>query len=471
MQNMVKYVPKGLRYCEEKNNISELNTLKFKNKNVKVKNIIKAKTSLRKELKSILVKNNRILNFQVKQAVLEFAKDILQKDVIQEDILQKDIVQEHNLQEDTSQEDVTLDSEEEDEVTLYAKTIFTCKCGWFLYNPSTLPCGHTTCKQCADKNMACVICGYKLRTSPCTSHFLEHILSVWFKANYDSAKLKKQALDCYKSKELLLALEKINLIKVKKDHHALIIKSKINTKLGNYREALLDADAACKLNSSSGKYYYHRGVCFSNLRELDNAIDSFQVCLEVEPLNEKLSTKVVAAIDNLLCTPDLDHFSNLECYGKFSPRNSECQSLLLNLNTCESNMECSRPLYDKDLTIFPGEKIETKEKQTKNPRTFNFVNGVPQHLIKEEDFECKICYEIFLKPITTPCGHVFCKNCLAQTLDCNASCPVCRLSLTDYQASSKIETFLIEQIMEQFFSKLYNEKKKQYNERMDRLSR
>ena len=47
--------------------------------------------------------------------------------------------------------------------------IFNCKCGWLLFNPTTLPCGHTMCKHCADENLFCIICGYTiclLYTSP-----------------------------------------------------------------------------------------------------------------------------------------------------------------------------------------------------------------------------------------------------------------------------------------------------------------
>ena len=38
--------------------------------------------------------------------------------------------------------------------------------------------------------------------------------------------------------------------------------------------------------------------------------------------------------------------------------------------------------------------------------------------------ECPICLELFTNPITTSCGHNFCKNCLEKSL--SQSCAICR---------------------------------------------
>ncbi|XP_065668503.1 LON peptidase N-terminal domain and RING finger protein 3 [Hydra vulgaris] len=464
MNNMVKYMPKELGYemcqksCEKKHS-SSFSALNSKSKCLKVKNVIKARNSLRKEIKNVLTKNNRISNFQVKQVVFDFTRDVSKGYSLQV----------HDLQADSLKSDNLLKNEEEDELDLDIKTLFTCKCGWFLYNPSTLPCGHTTCKSCADKFMTCVVCGFNLTISSNISCFLEHILSVWFKKSYNCSKLKKQAIELYKNKEYLLALEKISLTKLDKDHQALYIKSKISTKLGHHEKALLDADMTCKLNSTLGKYYYRKGICFSNLKEMDNAIDAFQTCLEVDPLNDKLSNKVSVAIENLLCaSSDSDNLNILQCYG--NSKFSNCQSLF-SLNKDNNQQKDNEKTFNKtnSESVFSFSKNEVKKNLQKNK--MKFFNGVPCHLIKEEDFECKICYDIFLKPVTTPCGHVFCKNCLTQTMDHNPCCPICRLSLVEYQSSSMTETFIIEQILEQFFKESYEEKLNQRKERMERLSR
>lgn len=41
-------------------------------------------------------------------------------------------------------------------------------------------------------------------------------------------------------------------------------------------------------------------------------------------------------------------------------------------------------------------------------------------------FDCPICFELLFDPVTSPCGHSFCRQCLARAIDHNPCCPVCR---------------------------------------------
>ncbi|KAK6065734.1 ATP-dependent protease La domain-containing protein [Seiridium cupressi] len=42
------------------------------------------------------------------------------------------------------------------------------------------------------------------------------------------------------------------------------------------------------------------------------------------------------------------------------------------------------------------------------------------------EMDCQICYALFLDPLTTACGHTFCRNCLHRTLGNSEHCPICR---------------------------------------------
>ncbi|ETS76153.1 hypothetical protein PFICI_11540 [Pestalotiopsis fici W106-1] len=46
------------------------------------------------------------------------------------------------------------------------------------------------------------------------------------------------------------------------------------------------------------------------------------------------------------------------------------------------------------------------------------------------EMDCQICYALFLDPITTSCGHTFCRNCLHRTLTHSEHCPICRRALS-----------------------------------------
>lgn len=46
-----------------------------------------------------------------------------------------------------------------------------------------------------------------------------------------------------------------------------------------------------------------------------------------------------------------------------------------------------------------------------------------------DDFECVLCTKLLCEPVTTPCGHSFCSQCLRRSLDHKNKCPFCRTVL------------------------------------------
>ncbi|XP_029598106.1 E3 ubiquitin-protein ligase TRIM21-like [Salmo trutta] len=49
-------------------------------------------------------------------------------------------------------------------------------------------------------------------------------------------------------------------------------------------------------------------------------------------------------------------------------------------------------------------------------------------LLSEEQFLCSICLDVFTEPVSTPCGHNFCKACISVYWDSNdlCQCPLCK---------------------------------------------
>ncbi|KAJ5087437.1 hypothetical protein N7456_011053 [Penicillium angulare] len=42
------------------------------------------------------------------------------------------------------------------------------------------------------------------------------------------------------------------------------------------------------------------------------------------------------------------------------------------------------------------------------------------------ELDCQVCYALILDPMTLPCGHTFCRSCIARVLDHSDLCPICR---------------------------------------------
>ncbi|KAJ6375707.1 hypothetical protein OIU77_000638 [Salix suchowensis] len=48
---------------------------------------------------------------------------------------------------------------------------------------------------------------------------------------------------------------------------------------------------------------------------------------------------------------------------------------------------------------------------------------------RSDEFDCTLCLKLLFEPITTPCGHSFCRSCLFQSMDRGNKCPLCRTVL------------------------------------------
>ncbi|XP_076736951.1 E3 ubiquitin-protein ligase TRIM21-like [Maylandia zebra] len=69
------------------------------------------------------------------------------------------------------------------------------------------------------------------------------------------------------------------------------------------------------------------------------------------------------------------------------------------------------------------------------------------NLRSEDQFLCSICLDVFTDPVTTSCGHNFCKTCISQHWDMNQSCqcPMCKETFYT-RPQLKINTFISEMV-------------------------
>ncbi|XP_019212913.1 E3 ubiquitin-protein ligase TRIM21-like [Oreochromis niloticus] len=69
------------------------------------------------------------------------------------------------------------------------------------------------------------------------------------------------------------------------------------------------------------------------------------------------------------------------------------------------------------------------------------------NLRSEDQFLCCICLDVFTDPVTTSCGHNFCKTCISQHWDMNviSQCPLCKETFYT-RPQLRVNTFISEMV-------------------------
>lgn len=125
------------------------------------------------------------------------------------------------------------------------------------------------------------------------------------------------------------------------------------------------------------------------------------------------------------------------------------EDLLKNNTIRKFNYETKLKNLEKRFTTSNSSNPEyamLKSKYTSIVMECNYMIKVLTNIskIKEGEIElkdnCSICLDKINNPVVTPCGHMFCSDCLKQCLNFQKKCPECRNSLKDkeiYSISAK----------------------------------
>ncbi|XP_019415731.1 PREDICTED: LON peptidase N-terminal domain and RING finger protein 1-like isoform X2 [Lupinus angustifolius] len=81
---------------------------------------------------------------------------------------------------------------------------------------------------------------------------------------------------------------------------------------------------------------------------------------------------------------------------------------------------------------------------------------------RNDDFDCTLCLKLLHEPVTTPCGHSFCRSCLFQSMDRGNRCPLCRTVLFISPRTCSISVTL-QNIIQKNFPEEYAERKKEHD--------
>ncbi|KAJ8737710.1 hypothetical protein PYW08_000305 [Mythimna loreyi] len=107
----------------------------------------------------------------------------------------------------------------------------------------------------------------------------------------------------------------------------------------------------------------------------------------------------------------------------------------------QSDLKPARTLLAKVINTLSN-KSDPRELTKQLNRAVSRVTSVSW--INSADLECILCYDTFTNPVTTPCGHVFCRTCLERTLDYGKRCPLCQRNLIGFVLSETKNTLFLE---------------------------
>ncbi|XP_052018374.1 LON peptidase N-terminal domain and RING finger protein 1 isoform X1 [Apodemus sylvaticus] len=152
-----------------------------------------------------------------------------------------------------------------------------------------------------------------------------------------------------------------------------------------------------------------------------------------------------------------------------------CSEPLLSAQGKGALLKRKLSLLEQDVIINEDEGRNKLKKQGESPGEdcmFSIAySDIPEELIDVSDFECSLCMRLFFEPVTTPCGHSFCKNCLERCLDHAPYCPLCKESLKEYLADRRYcVTQLLEELIVKYLPEELSERKKLYDEETAELS-
>ena len=63
---------------------------------------------------------------------------------------------------------------------------------------------------------------------------------------------------------------------------------------------------------------------------------------------------------------------------------------------------------------------------------------------------CRLLWQ----PVTTPCGHTYCRACLDRSLDHKPECPLCKSSIPGFQKSNNVSIYCFQRLGTSYFHKI-----------------
>ena len=205
-------------------------------------------------------------------------------------------------------------------------------------------------------------------------------------------------------------------------------------------------------------------MALQRLKKHPEAFIALYQCLILEEDNAKpIKTELIKILDEALVSRSSPNNSSDSSDSESRSSTSSPSASRLIKRKSKTYLRSSN-FYDQ--LVSTAEELNRLALRTVTPRAI-----AASTVVSKDDFECPLCFRIFFKPVTTPCGHTFCKMCLDRILDHNTVCPMCKGSLVQYLAERReaVDDF-VEESIKRFLPQDAQEREEMHRKEMEELA-
>jgi len=389
----------------------------------------------------------------------------------------------------------------------YKKTCYTdpwsCVfCATVLVEPVTLACGHSCCKKCLLKDLTgvCKKCGNKyepIDEDPIdeaehvkVSILVSELVSKFWFLDLKAVSLRNEGNRCFQRGDVPTSLEKYSeAFQLAPDDH-LIASNRSHAYYRNemYDEALEDAIRAIEIKPDWGKSYFRKGMVLTAKENYEDALVSYFQCLILEETCSKALRTEIFKVTYKLVSHKYNETEDIPPVMKKTDVRFYSQP---DLSLCEVENESGSDADDseEDLSACACPTVNMKKNRqlliAKNKRLCGVLDKVDEGVreilsrncqkqnryidpkaVDKDDFDCSLCMRLLWNPITTPCGHTYCKACLDRSLDHKRECPLCKTALKAHHRANMSVNEFIEETIRRMLPGEFTERQKVYEEEM-----
>ncbi|CAI2348450.1 unnamed protein product [Caenorhabditis sp. 36 PRJEB53466] len=80
--------------------------------------------------------------------------------------------------------------------------------------------------------------------------------------------------------------------------------------------------------------------------------------------------------------------------------------------------------------------------------------------MRDEDFCCAVCLDLFVEPVIIECGHSYCRLCIESHLNVNEKCPLCRSHAGNPIRNRQLESLTMSFVSSRKLADEYSERMK-----------